>query len=128
MNNYVKVQNKNGEHQDVVNLAPGLEGELAIVYLETLRRLTKNLSATNFRAVKAAMLDMIRECGALEEMCAVMENELKFHKTVNLINTITKEDVDASDTSLSHPLVVGKIDLDGNSFEGDIAPRITGKV
>lgn len=115
MNNYVKVQNKNGEHQDVVNLAPELEGELAIVYLETLQRLTKNLSTTNFRAVKSAMLDMIRECDTLEQMCAVMENELKFHKTVNLINTITKEDVDASDTSLSHPRVVGKIDLDINS-------------
>jgi len=115
MNNYVKVQNKNGEHQDVVNLAPELEGELAIVYLETLQRLAKNLSTTNFRAVKSAMLDMIRECDTLEQMCAVMENELKFHKTVNLINTITKEDVDASDTSLSHPQVVGKIDLDNNS-------------
>lgn len=115
MNNYVKVQDKNGEHQDVVNLAPGLEGELAIVYLETLQRLTKNLSTTNFRAVKSAMLDMIRECNTLEQMCAVMENELKFHKTVNLINTITKEDVDASETSLSHPQVVGKIDLGNNS-------------
>ena len=117
MNNYVKVQNKNGEHQDVVNLAPELEGELAIVYLETLQRLTKNLSTTNFRAVKSAMLDMIRECNTLEQMCAVMENELKFHKTVNLINTITKEDVDASDTTLSHPQVVGKVDLDGYSIE-----------
>jgi len=115
MNNYVKVQNKNGEHQNVVNLAPELEGELAIVYLETLQRLAKNLSTTNFRAVKSAMLDMIRECDTLEQMCAVMENELKFHKTVNLINTITKEDVDASDTSLSYPQVVGKIDLDNNS-------------
>lgn len=124
MDNYVKVQNKNGEHQDVVNLAPGLEGELAIVYLETLQRLTKNLSTTNFRAVKSAMLDMIRECDTLEQMCAVMENELKFHKTVNLINTITKEDVDASETTLSHPQVVGKIDLDNNSFEGDRIPDI----
>jgi hypothetical protein len=44
-------------------------------------------------------------------MCSVMENELKFHKTVNLINTITKEDVEVSDADLSGPTVVGKIDL-----------------
>lgn len=115
MEGYVKVQNKNGEHQDVVNLAPEMEGELAIVYLSTLKRLTKNLSTTNFRAVKTAMIDMIRECDTLEQMCDVMENELKFHRTVNLINTITKEEVDASDTSLSKPQIIGKIDLDNNS-------------
>jgi hypothetical protein len=107
----VTIKHEDGTTQTVTSLAPGLEGELAIVFLDTLKRLTKNLSTTNFMAIRNAMLDMIRECNTLEEMCAVMENELKFHKTVNLINTITKDGVGAADADLSSPSIIGKIDL-----------------
>ena len=85
MKTEVKTLQINDETEAVI-LVPELSGELAIVYLETLQRITRRLNSVPFGTLKQDLINSISPCSNLEELVDVMEDEIKFHKSVNMIN------------------------------------------
>lgn len=81
----------NNQQQEVVSFVPQLTGELAIVDLKTLQRLTELLPTANLRDIKERLIDSIRSANDLQAVCNVMKNELAFHETVNIIKHYESE-------------------------------------
>lgn len=98
--------NLNGTNTEVMNLVPTLEGELAIVNLSVIQRLARLLPSANFRDISLSMVLAIEKTESMKEYVALLEDELAFHTTVNLITTIGKEDVQPE------PRVASKMNLD----------------
>jgi len=87
--------NLNGTTNWVTNLVPSLEGELAIVNLSVIQRLANLLPKADYPTIRADMLYALEfRTHKLEDMITLFEEELAFHKTVNVITTIGKEDIE----------------------------------
>jgi len=84
----------NGQDQEVTNLVPNIEGELAIVSLPVLKRLAALLPEANFHDIKAKVMNSVSNTENMPDMTAVLEDELTFHKTVNLIRTIKSDEIE----------------------------------
>lgn len=82
MEKFEKVQIGNDE---AVILVPKLEGKLAIVDLETIKRLASNLPKVPFETLKQEIIEKLIGSENLEDVVFHMENELKFHKSINMI-------------------------------------------
>lgn len=103
--------NLNGVSQDVLNLVPSLEGELAIVNLSVIQRLAELLSTSDLWEIKKRFKSRVSDVCKMADFVALLEEEIAFHKSVNLITTIGKEDID-----------------DGLPFDEDGKPRVVGKI
>ena len=81
-----KVMN-NGKEVEAVNLTPTFEGQLAIVHLDVIKRLASMLPSVSFHDIRASILRRIERTPNLEDLIDLMESEMAFHTSVNLINT-----------------------------------------
>ena len=71
--------------REVIDLTPSLEGNLAIVHLSVIKRLARVLPQANLQDLKARTYDLIETSQSIEAFFAVLEDEVAFHHTVNLI-------------------------------------------
>ena len=92
----------NGEQ--VADLTPNHERPLALVDLEVLGKLTDLLKTTDLFSVKRAFRSLINDTNSIEEYVNVLDAEVAFHKTVNLIQEVTKRELPKVE-------VVGHVDL-----------------
>lgn len=82
--------NQDGQIAQAAVLTPGLEGQLAIVYFETIKRLAGQLPSVPFDKIRTDLRNKLSFCNNLTEMLDIIGDELKFHKSVNLINFYSK--------------------------------------
>ena len=76
------------------SLVPSLEGELAIVHLSVIQRLASLLPKANASQIIENFSYRLRDVSTMEEFVALLEDELAFQKTVNVITTIGKENIE----------------------------------
>lgn len=70
----------------VLDLTPDHQRELALVDLGIVRRLAKLLPTSNLSNIKSTLIDRITfQCHTLEDLVGTLEEEVAFHKTVNLL-------------------------------------------
>jgi len=100
MNQEVKFVDVKGAQ--VMDLTPDYERPLALVDLDVLKKLTSMLNNGNFASIISDFKMMIDNCHTMEAYVKCLSEELAFHTTVNLIQEVTKRDVQ----------ILGKIDLD----------------
>lgn len=89
----IDVKLPNGKQAQVALLTPESDRPLAVVDLSVLKRLAGLLPQAEFHQIKQETIDTIFATRNLEELVAVMEDEIAFHNSVNLITEvkITKE-------------------------------------
>lgn len=93
--------NLNGKEVEALNLTPQSDNGLAIVDFTVLRRLTDLLPKANLFDIKQAFIDKIREKTTLNEFVLLLEEEMAFHKTVNLITLVYNGEQDIEDENLT---------------------------
>lgn len=81
--------------KDVMVLVPEIEGDLALVHFSVLARLAKLLPKANMREIIKNFRNKLYETETsevitLDAYVAVLEAELAFHKSVNLITRVDK--------------------------------------
>lgn len=74
--------------QEVLNLTPTLDGQLALVHLAVVKRLVELLPKVNFESYKYDFCEGLYTINNLETFVGIMADEVAFHQTVNLINTV----------------------------------------
>ena len=74
-----------GQDKQAVLLVPEIEGQLAIVHLATIQRLARLLPSMPFSDIRESMIHTIANTVTLEDFCEVLQSELAFHKSINLI-------------------------------------------
>lgn len=82
------------EDQVAVSMVPALEGQLAIVYFDTIMRLASYLPKANWRQIRDEIIQDLQNSAGLENILEIMENEIKFHKSVNIIQEYKPEQVE----------------------------------
>jgi hypothetical protein len=90
----------NGEQ--VADLTPNHERPLALVDLEVLGKLTDLLKTSDLYSIKRALKSLINDANDIEKYVSILDAEVAFHKTVNLIQEVTKREL---------PEVLGLVDL-----------------
>ena len=86
MNKDVKFVDVNGAQ--VMDLTPNHERPLAIVDLDVLKKLTSYLETADMYTIKRNIKDAIDNCDDMKAYVALLEGEVAFHKTVNLISEV----------------------------------------
>tara|TARA_R110000868_G_scaffold38320_1_gene134313 strand:+ start:4112 stop:4435 length:324 start_codon:yes stop_codon:yes gene_type:complete len=92
----------NGEQ--VADLTPNHERPLALVDLEVLGKLTDLLKTSDLFSIKRALKSLINDANDIEKYVSILDAEVAFHKTVNLIQEVTKREFPKVE-------VVGHVDL-----------------
>ena len=80
MNQTIKVGNR-----DAVVLVPENSGPLAVVDLGVLKRLTSLLPSVSFAKILQDLHDAIETKSNVKDLVELLEAEVAFHKSVNLI-------------------------------------------
>lgn len=75
----------------VMDLTPDHERQLALVDLKVLNRLTEHLPTSDHFTMKRNLRNRIMDTENLEALVRECEEFVAFHKTVNLIQDVTKE-------------------------------------
>jgi len=76
--------------ENAVSFVPELiTGQLAIVDLNTLQRITSMLSTATFYQVREQFIEGLKATKSLEEMVDLSKQEVAFHETCNMITTYT---------------------------------------
>lgn len=73
------------------SFVPELTGELAIVHLSVLQRITARLNKAAFVSIRAQFMEDIEKSNDLKEMVEIAEEEVAFHRSVNLIQQYTED-------------------------------------
>jgi hypothetical protein len=95
MNNEPKFIDVKGAQ--VMDLTPDYERPLALVDLAVLKKLTGLLSNGNLANIISDFKMMIDDCHTMEAYVKCLSEELAFQTTVNLIQEVTKKDVQILD-------------------------------
>lgn len=69
-----------------INMTPSLEGSLALVHLSVIKRLIANLPVGTLEDTKTKITDRIFSAISLDEVLTVLEEELAFQRTVNVVS------------------------------------------
>lgn len=77
--------NGTDERSQAVVLVPKFGGKLAIVDLNTIKRLAAMLPKANLDEIRSDLIHKLRLCSTLDEHLQVIEEELAFHRSVNMI-------------------------------------------
>jgi len=80
----------NGQIVNIPMLVPTFDGDLAVVHLQTIKKLAALLPSVSFSTIKQNMKYAMDETQNLEEYIFVLESEIAFHKSVNLITNYNK--------------------------------------
>lgn len=91
MKNYEEIHVS--EEQTAIAMVPALEGQMAIVYLDTIKRLASYLPKANWTEIRDSIISKFHDAIGLEALLEIMEEELKFHKSVNMINEFEPEQI-----------------------------------
>ena len=87
MNRDVKFIDVNGAQ--VADLTPNHERALAIVDLAVLKKLTNLLKSADLYKIKLDLKNAIDDCDTMETYVAILDEEVAFHTTVNMIKEVT---------------------------------------
>ena len=71
----------------VIDLTPNHDRPLALVDFETIKRLSHFLPHAKFQDIKRDTIFMIEHSETLEDYVRVLDAEVAFHKTVNLLQS-----------------------------------------
>lgn len=85
--------NINGVEQNVHLFIPQIDGQLAVVHLSVLQKLTDLLPKASFDTIKYRITDEISRCSSLEELLGFMNAEIAFQETVNCIRYVNAEQI-----------------------------------
>jgi hypothetical protein len=66
---------------------------LALVDLEVLGKLTDLLETADLYSIKRALKSLIDDANDIEKYVSILDAEVAFHKTVNLIQEVTKREL-----------------------------------
>jgi hypothetical protein len=77
----------------VADLTPSHERPLALVDLEVLGKLTDLLKTADLFSIKRALKILIDDTNSIEKYVSILDSEVAFHKTVNLIQEVTKKEL-----------------------------------
>lgn len=75
-------------------IVPELVQELAIVDLNVIKRLAALLPQASLRTIRNEFKEKLDRCNTMAEYVEMLRNELSFHETVNIIATISPEQVE----------------------------------
>lgn len=81
----------NGEVVNIPMLVNTFDGDLAVVHLQTIKKLAALLPSVSFSTIKQNMKYEMDETQNLEEYISLLESEVAFHKSVNLITNYNKD-------------------------------------
>lgn len=84
-----KITLSNGK--EVLNFTPDIDGELAVVHLSVLKKLTRLLSLDSDRNIINEQIENLKKCEDIEDAVVVQKDFISFHETVNLIQTYKTE-------------------------------------
>ena len=88
----------------VADLTPNHERQLALVDFEVLNRLASTLKTADLFRLKSALRNTLSDVDTIEEYVKILDAEVAFHKTVNLIKEVSQRE-------LSNTEVLGEVDL-----------------
>lgn len=77
--------NGTDERSQAVVLVPKFGGKLAIVDLNTIKRLASLLPSADLTEIKQYFKSRLNATTTLEQYLQVLEEELAFHKSINMI-------------------------------------------
>ena len=83
--------------QQVLVLTPDYERPLAIVDLAVIKRLASYLPKANLYDIRMAFISELQNVDSISEYVKVIEEELAFHKSVNLINEVDVKTLGVTD-------------------------------
>lgn len=87
-----KFINVNGAQ--VADLTPNHDRALALVDFAIVKRLSMYLPTADLWTVKQEMMRFIEYCDTLEDYIKGLEEEVAFHKTVNLLQSFNLQDAE----------------------------------
>ena len=76
-----------GHAQEVPMLVPNFNTVLALVDLGVIQRLAALLPKANFATIRQELAEGVANAKDLDHMLQIIEEELAFHKSVNIITT-----------------------------------------
>lgn len=95
-----------------------------IVEKSVVTRLAALLPRSNFKDIKNDFREDLRRVNNMEEFVELLQTELSFHRTVNIIKDVEIADAKAiRDSKETGVKEVGKIDLNPDLTEKTIAPQ-----
>jgi hypothetical protein len=78
----------------VIDLTPNHDRPLALVDFAIVKKLSHFLPQADFQDIKRDTIFMIEHSETLEDYIKVLEEEVAFHKTVNLLQTFYLQDIE----------------------------------
>jgi hypothetical protein len=88
--------NINGVEQIVHMFTPEINGQLAVVHLSVLQKLTDLLPKASLDTIKYRITNEIHQCSTIEEIIVLMKAEIAFQETVNCIKQVNAEEINYS--------------------------------
>ena len=85
--------NINGIEQDVIMFTPQINGQLAIVHLSVLHKLTDLLPKASLDTIKYRITTEIQTCTSIDGIIEFMKQEIAFQETVNCIRQVNAEEI-----------------------------------
>lgn len=89
----VTVITKEGR-KELKSFAVDITNDLVVVHEDVLKRLVRYLPKSNLTNIKDDLITDIRRSSNLPELVDVLEKEMKFHRSVNLITSVDKEEAE----------------------------------
>lgn len=88
--------NINGVEQEVLMFTPQINGQLAVVHLSVLQKLTDLLPKASIDTIRYRITNAILACNSIEEIVQFMKEEIAFQETVNCIRQVNAEEINYS--------------------------------
>lgn len=88
--------NINGVEQEVLMFTPQITGQLAVVHLSVLQKLTDLLPKASIDTIRYRITNAILACNSIEEIVQFMKEEIAFQETVNCIRQVNAEEINYS--------------------------------
>ena len=85
--------NINGIEQEVLMFTPQINGQLAIVHLSVLHKLTDLLPKASLDTIKFRITSTIQTCTSIDGIIEFMKQEIAFQETVNCIRQVSAEEI-----------------------------------
>lgn len=91
-NNIPSVKYTTVEGQEMINLLPNNQSrQAAIIDFSVLQRIIAHLPQVDLYTIRGRFMDKLKDTDSIEQYIQVVEDELAFHKTVNVIRTVEAE-------------------------------------
>ncbi len=91
-NNYKKIELPGRGYASFLVPELNENEELSVVSTEVLKKIISFLPREHFLETKNDLIHFIRSCNNMEEYCKLLQDELSFHSSINLIESFFKDD------------------------------------